>query len=435
MEERSQILQHALNELIERYNHFVFGLKFNEDKYESIEDRVVSGGFVIHYRVASQAGKSHKAFDFEIDENGAQFCAGLIGYLPILYTKNNQGLRDELLKDNKLKGILTFPAERNTHSAIAIVFIGETGEKTWFATCENIEQAAKLILSINQKDKKFHYVEKVSPENLLPEYYSEEHERINEVLKDANVKPLKELAEIIPGKAARSDIWQDDGIPYLRARDIQKGTIQKASICLPFESAMTFSKQLLQDGDILLTRNFGQRKLALVTEEDLPAIASNALYIIRPFAVSEGYLYRYLTSDTGNAVFNTQLKRLEKGTVVAAIGLSDLADVKVPIYDEETMAIIESVNGLNDKIGIETALDIIESVSKDTQKLRIQKVYEELITAGWDKERLFSGGTVLLESGQKWHASYYYNLADGAKVFIEVKDNITASREWASAIK
>ena len=35
----------------------------------------------------------------------------------------------------------------------------------------------------------------------------------------------EELAEIIPGKGARSSDYRENGIPYLRARDIQKGDI------------------------------------------------------------------------------------------------------------------------------------------------------------------------------------------------------------------
>lgn len=130
-------------------------------------------------------------------------------------------------------------------------------------------------------------------------------------------------------RAAKRNEYADTGIPYLRARDIQNGKIQKVDVLyIAQENVMAFSRQLLQEGDILLTKNFGQNKLALVTEDDIPAIASNALFIIRPIEISEGYLYRYLASETGNQTFNKQINRIQKGMTIPSVALADLYMLK-----------------------------------------------------------------------------------------------------------
>lgn len=85
-----------------------------------------------------------------------------------------------------------------------------------------------------------------------------------------------------------------------------------------------FSEQLVQEEDTLLTKNFGQNKIALVTADDVPGIASNGLFIIHSYDVSEKYLYRYLTSKTGNEIFNKQINRIQRGVIIPSIALRDL---------------------------------------------------------------------------------------------------------------
>ena len=142
---------------------------------------------------------------------------------------------------------------------------------------------------------------------MLPEYYNGDDKLIEEKLSGSNVKELGEVATIIAGKGARREEYSDKGIPYLRARDIKNGKVQTPEVYISTDNVGVYSRQLLQEGDILLTKNFGQNKLALVTEDDIPAIASNMLFIIRPFEVSEGYLYKYLTDRKSTRLNSSHL--------------------------------------------------------------------------------------------------------------------------------
>jgi hypothetical protein len=268
---------------------------------------------------------------------------------------------------------------------------------------------------------KLYYTDSISSENLLPEFYDKEHRIIDEALQNTETKPLEELAEVIPGKGVRRDDYRESGIPYLRARDIQKGHIVSASVCLDPERAVDFSKQLLQEGDILLTKHFGQRKLALVTLDDLPAIASEALYIIRPFGISEKYLYRYLTSNTGNTVFNEQLKRIENGSIVPSIALSGLKQIRVPIYDEEIMQNIEQIDEMTGGEGLEAALKIIQG-SGVKEEFEIEKhVYDEMISAGWSVDQITLEPVVMLDNGKQWRPDIQAVLPEGEKIYFEIE--------------
>ena len=202
------------------------------------------------------------------------------------------------------------------------------------------------------------------------------------------------------------------------------------------ELASQFAKQLLQEGDILLTKHFGQRKLALVSESNLPAIASEALFIIRPFGVSENYLYRYLSSKTGNAVFNEQLKKIERGVIVPSIRLSDLRHIEVPVFDEETMLDLEQMDSLSEEEGIETALRVLRNIGNADEKAIEDQVINDLVSAGWDASLIQKQVAINRTDKKRMIADLIYTLPNGVKVYFEIKKKISrVSPEWIAAMK
>jgi hypothetical protein len=126
-----------------------------------------------------------------------------------------------------------------------------------------------------------YYTKKLYPENFMPEKYNGEQERLDKALDRYETKTLQEIADIILGKSVSRWELSEKGIPYLRQRDIKNGVIVKPDKYVTEDAAEKYAKQLLQEGDILLTKNFRQHKVARVTSDDLPAIASNSLFIIR----------------------------------------------------------------------------------------------------------------------------------------------------------
>lgn len=430
-------LQQAFDLLIQCLEKRTFSSRFEKETIFPKEDSLTVGSIIVKYSDLGQRELSARRSEFSMVFDGVLLYHGIIGYMPILYTRQSQKFREKLLTEKLVGGIMTIRHSTYSYSQIAIILFDRKEPLVWFASCNEVKDAVSFLMDEKPEGVSVHYSEKADPENMLPEYYNEDQSVIDAALQNTQTKRLEELAEIIPGKSARSYDYRDTGIPYLRARDVQKGAIVAASVCLDPAKAAEFSRQLLQEGDILLTKHFGQRKLALVSEENLPAIASEALYIIRPFGISERYLYRYLISKTGNAVFNAQLKRIERGATVASIALSDLKGIQVPVYDEDTMMEYEQMDQLTGEDGIEAALRIIQSVGeREKTESDIEKhVFDELVSAGWEAEKLSFQDAIVFENGKRWIPDLSYSMPDNTKVYFEVKRTLSkATSEWASVI-
>ena len=316
-----------------------FGSWHDRNRAELSTDFKTFGSVKLEQSTETIKEPFQRIIHFSLYTEEDKYFKGIVGYTSILYAKTKQMLlfREALLEKESIRSIITIKHTGNTGRQIAIILFNKVEEKTELVSCDGIDDASAFIAGESPEGNTVYYADSISAENMLPEFYSEPLLPITEAFNNTVVKKLEEVADIIAGKGARSYDYLPEGIPYLRARDIQEGKIITPDVFLSPELASQFAKQLLQEGDILLTKHFGQRKLALVSESNLPAIASEALFIIRPFGVSENYLYRYLSSKTGNAVFNEQLKKIERGVIVPSIRLSDLRHIEVPVFDEETM--------------------------------------------------------------------------------------------------
>ena len=369
---------------------------------------------------------------------GAKYTYGIVGYTSILYRNTKQMLRfrESLLEKESIRSVITIKHTGSNVRQVAIILVNKIEEKTKFVVCEDLDAASAFIVDESLEGNSIYYADSISPRNMLPEFYSESLHPIKEVLGSTVIRKLEEVADVIAGKGVRSYDYLTAGIPYLRARDIQQRKIVTPEVFLSPEMAKQFSKQLLQEGDILLTKHFGQRKLALVSENDLPAIASDALFIIRPFGVSENYLYRYLTSKTGNIVFNEQLKKIEHGVITPSIRLADLKLIEVPVFDDETMLDIEQMDSLTKHEGIETAVRILQNIGSTDEKATEDQVISDLVSAGWDGSQIQKQEVINSTDRKSTITDLIYTLPDGVKVYFEIKNKLSGvSPEWIAAMK
>ena len=219
--------------------------------------------------------------------------------------------------------------------------------------------------------------------------------------------------------------------------------MKKSDVFVPEKDVKKYTKQLLQEGDVLLSKNFGQHKIAKVGLDDLPAIASNGLFIIRAYGVPEGYLYEYLTSETGKAIFDKQLSNIERGATVASINLRDLVELRVPIFDEGTMYTLSSVDNLKSE----------ELVSAISQMTRINAYAERIMgkqegydfssevektvvrsfeNSGWNKNDLsLNGKAYSLTIGKKikWFPDIVLLNGNDKLAVVEIKTNLSMFTE------
>ncbi len=373
-------------------------------------------------------------------KDGQPALSFILGHAAMLFAKSACKFREDLLGEERVKGVATLKQSVFDHIVMpaAVIILDDKASDTWLTAAENLAQLVELFCDNFEDGWKVYHTDSISSENMLPEYYNGDDKIIEEKLSGSDVKELGEIATIIAGKGAGREEYSDKGIPYLRARDIKEGKVLTPEAYISPDNVEAYSRQLLQEGDILLTKNFGQNKLALVTENDLPAIASNMLFIIRPFEVSEGYLYKYLTSNTGQEIFNKQINRIQKGVTVPSVALGDLIHVKVPVLDESTMQSIENMDSISKDEIVETTMNLMKNTSMFTEKQIEDAVRDALISTGWSPNKFVDEkqATVNIGNGRKWMPDLAYQLDGGRTVIVEVKSNLGMIRPgWLEAMQ
>lgn len=317
----------------------------------------------------------------------------IVGTAALLFANSMQKYREKFLEENNIQGIITLKNaffEETTIPAAVIVLGKIPAEMIWLTSAASSDDVISIFKDVRSYHRNVYFTKELDPKNFMPEFYNGEKEQLNKKLDQYETKTLKEIADIILGKSVSRHELSEEGIPYLRQRDIRQGAIINPTTCVVESAVDKYAKQLLQEGDLILTKNFGQHKLARVSADNLPAIASNSLFIIRAFGVPEDYLYQYFTSETGKEILEKQLSSIERGTVVVSITLADLRELRVPIFDEETMLELSKA----DELKAEDILPVMEQMSRlavyagklnnqHLEQIMEAKVYSDFLKAGW----------------------------------------------------
>lgn len=214
---------------------------------------------------------------------------------------------------------------------------------------------------------------------------------INEELNKFESRRLADIADVAAGMHISKEDYCDSGISVIRSADIQNGQIIKSNLYVPESNAEKYADQLLQEGDILLTRIGGRHEFAQVTEDDIPAVATENLFIIRPYGVTDNYLFCYLTSETGKAIFNKQLSDIEDtGNTLITICRKELENLMIPIFSDEIMYALSNTRNASD----DDIMDIISCmyVCDNANEIRIEEREQIVVNAfrniGWKDEEI-----------------------------------------------
>ncbi len=360
----------------------------------------------------------------------------IISTATFLFGKNFKKYREQIIQDYGIQGVVTLKKQFFQHSTIPMAFImlGKETKSTWFTSAASASELEIIIFDLQNYHRNVYYTGNINPDNLMPEFYNEA-EQIDIKLDQSEIKKLYEIADVIAGKGAKQEEFASRGIQYLRARNLVDGRIEPADTFIEEKLMPKFAKQILQEGDILLSKNFGEHRLVMVTASDLPAVASNALFIIRAIDVPERYLYQYFTSETGKKVFKAQLDRIVKGATISSINLSDLKEIRVPIYDMQIMIELADIKKLESK----QAMKLTEKLGKIITESQVeQMVIGQLIQAGWERnELIFNNKEYAIKlKDRKWIPDIV--LLDNGEIMaiVEVKSSIfNVNRRWLEQIK
>lgn len=402
-----------IEHLKDTYLHKCLGLRYgiNRDRDKSIISEDFEGSHIEITPMEKIAGYKveHGAWLFSVTGR-----CGSVRFISstatILFGQTNaqKKLREWLLANESIRGIIVLDKHFFAESALnsAIIMLGAEHEEVWLTSVSNNEELLRLFndpKSIGNK-KEIVFVKKLNAESFDPRrYYPHVQDEIEEIINKDDSQALGDVAEVIAGKNAKQNELADEGIPYIRGRDLKEGVLAKPSVFVLPGFAKQFAKQLLQEGDILLTKNFGQHKIARVRADDLPAIASNGLFIIRQFDLPDGYLYQYLSSKTGKKVLDRQLGRIETGAAIPNIRLSDLKTIRVPVFDQETMDNIAQAEPVTKKQAISMTRQLQNHANTVAEKNLEMDVIAAFHSAGWSSDDVRAGNIWLtMNDGRRW---------------------------------
>lgn len=143
---------------------------------------------------------------------------------------------------------------------------------------------------------------------------------------------LKDLANIILGtNYSTKELSKKGKWKFFRPRDIKQNGFLETKTFISEDFVKKKQKSSLKKGDILLQNIFNFNKMAIVREQDLPALASNNLFIIRSKIISPDVLFEFLQSKAIAETFRRQLENVSHGAVIRRISLKDVKQIPVPL--------------------------------------------------------------------------------------------------------
>ncbi len=301
---------------------------------------------------------------------------------------SNKGIEfRNLIKKQGLIGVITLKNSffvKHANYSISLVIFGETPSTKFFSSANSFEELYNLIFDKERYKRSIFYCDDsdVNYDNLLPENYDSKKMSINKFLQDFEPKKLEDIAEIITCPSAYSYEYVEDGIPYYTAASIQDGEIVKTEKYIAVDNVERFSKALVQEGDILITKFFGQKKIAVVKKENLPGIASGMLFIIRPYEELNFDLFEYLSTGAGSKIFSQQLDSITVGTSIASINKTNLSSLPIPTITKETKNSFEDAYNFN--FENETVENIANQIVSNLKENKLEEsIYDSLRKAGW----------------------------------------------------
>lgn len=226
------------------------------------------------------------------------------------------GLPKGLMRNSNVKTSILHFTQKETDNTL----VGDMSKED----INNFPNYIKALKTFPTKDLQ----DRWSPEYIL--FKEQDNPKANQYLE---VKPLKDLADIIPGKYIKGDELQDVGeILYLKPVHIKSSNIDQSrpsKFIKKEQLSESLIRFLVQPGDIILSTIFQDIRIYKYGPNDPPAIISNNLSIIR--SSNDDYISSYLLSRNGKDNFALQAKSLKKGYSIPYVSLNDLKELLIPV--------------------------------------------------------------------------------------------------------
>lgn len=166
------------------------------------------------------------------------------------------------------------------------------------------------------------------------EYYLPKYDQLFGILRNLPTKPLGGENGIVTIKKSiepGSDVYCENGIPFVRVSDVTKFGISEPSIKLPSDVAPNVSSLYPHKNTILFSKD-GSVGIAYKVEKDLEIITSGALLHLT-VKNSKEILPDYLTLVLNSNVVQLQAERDSSGAIIQHWKPSEIEKVVIPILD------------------------------------------------------------------------------------------------------
>ena len=216
------------------------------------------------------------------------------------------------------------------------------------------------------------------------EYYQPKFDILLETLKKFSCKPLggdKGIVTIKKSIEPGSEVYQDEGIPFVRVSDISKFEISNPEIHLPIDIVKDTSKLYPKKDTILFSKD-GSVGIAYKLEEDSALITSGALLHLT-IKDAEDVLPDYLTLVLNSLAVQLQAERDSNGAIIKHWKPSEIEDVIIPILDIDTQKLIATK--VQESFALRRKSKELLKYAMSAVEIAIEKSEEEALK--WLKEK------------------------------------------------
>ena len=343
-------------------SHPPFGMGFEIDgKFQTFEKLIVEKSLSI------------------LNDNGILLC---IFAKSFLFSHKFKQVRKELVQKHGLEHIIEFPARTFTNTGISSALVVLKKNGTTKSCKSSIFQSDYIDLKKSLLKRK-----NISKKQLLLDWVYQEPSKsqsdIEDLLKKNKIQSkktkLRDIATVVNGYQAQKNEKKSSGEYLLvSGKNIQNNSLitSEKDVYLDAVRNRNSMKCILQQGDILISTIFNNRKIYQFKDLDPNCIASNNIKIIR--SAKSDYLANYLQTKTFNKEFQEQCNKRLKGAVIPYLTKKDLEDLDIYIMPIESL-INHIQNPLKEKLKSKDGLmkSILENIRDQTQKKMLTEILVE----------------------------------------------------------
>lgn len=271
---------------------------------------------------------------------------------------------------------------------------------------------------------------------------------------------LSEIAALITKGTTPTTLgynFQEDGVNFLKIECFSEdGTyIKEKTAHISEECHEKLKRSKLRTGDILFSIAGAIGRVAVVTEEMLPANTNQALAIIR---ITRDDIYLpYIKLILTSQIVKAQFERKKQGVAQLNISLKDINELEIPLPEKSKQ--IECASLLEKISGIITARQKQLQKLDDFVKARFIELFGDPISnpKGWKKDKAEShidllsgypfqseqyvnnginicGGLIIMPQKIQWQDCRHWPSVDGYEDYLLAEDDIVMAldRPWIS---